>query len=376
MNNPILDLGAAPVENLLPYEYDTVPLFFRLSEEGDIGVVSDMIKGVGPLTVADTIHAQLRELLKSRNPGIQYADGQLDEAVREYLGGLEEWRYGVWVYYPWSRRLVHVLDEQEFTEVRTNRNQYKITPEEREVLAAKKVGVIGLSVGQSVALTLAMERGFGELRIGDFDTLELSNMNRIRTGVHNLGVPKTVIVKREIAEIDPFLQVSCFHEGVTADNIGDFLHESGTLDILIDECDSLDIKVLCRRKAREAGIPVLMDTSDRGMIDIERFDNEPSRELLHGLVKGIDGLDLGSITRDERVHLSLQIAGGDALSDRMKASIPHIGKTISTWPQLASSVALGGAATTQICSAILLGKTVKSGRYYIDVDQIIAKDFT
>jgi hypothetical protein len=115
-----------------------------------------------------------------------------------------------------------------------------------------------------------------------------------------------------------------------------------------------------------------MDTSDRGMIDIERFDNEPERELLHGIVEGIDHVNLESLSQGERVHLSLQIAGGEALSDRMKASIPQIGKTISTWPQLASSVALGGAVTTQISNSILLDKPVKSGRFYVDVDQLIA----
>ncbi|MGB1031398.1 MAG: ThiF family adenylyltransferase, partial [Flavobacteriales bacterium] len=120
------------------------------------------------------------------------------------MKGVEPADYGVWVYYPWLRKLVHLLDEKEFVECRTNRNKYKITAEEQEVLSKKVVGVVGLSVGQSVSLTMAMERSFGELRIADFDDLELTNLNRIRTGVHNLGLPKTTIVAREIAEIDPF----------------------------------------------------------------------------------------------------------------------------------------------------------------------------
>ncbi len=47
-------------------------------------------------------------------------------------------------------------------------------------LASSRVGVTGLLVGQSIAM--AMEVSFGELRIADFDTMELSNMNWIRTG--------------------------------------------------------------------------------------------------------------------------------------------------------------------------------------------------
>src|SRR5207253_859960 len=102
-----------------------------------------------------------------------------NEKVKIHLGTTSIEEYGVWIFFPWSGRLVHLLDEEEFVELRTNRNMYKITPEERTVLSTKKIGVIGLSVGQSIALTLAMERSFGEIRLADFDTLDLSNLNRI-----------------------------------------------------------------------------------------------------------------------------------------------------------------------------------------------------
>ena len=46
-----------------------------------------------------------------------------------------------------------------------------------------------------------MERICGEIRLADFDILELTNLNRIRTGVHNLGLSKTYSVAREISEI-------------------------------------------------------------------------------------------------------------------------------------------------------------------------------
>ncbi len=89
------------------------------------------------------------------------------------------------------------MAEKEFAIVRTNRNKHKITAAEQETLAQKKIGVMGLSVGQSVSLALAMERGFGELRIADFDELDLSNINRIRTGVYNLKIQKNSHDKSE-----------------------------------------------------------------------------------------------------------------------------------------------------------------------------------
>ncbi|HEX5553075.1 MAG TPA: ThiF family adenylyltransferase [Chitinophagaceae bacterium] len=350
---------------------DIHPAFFRAGDETDIGALTLLLKENPSTQVHDAIHGQLTELIKLRHPSERLGRAALEEEVVQYLDGVPEDKYGLWVYYPWNKRLVHILGEQEFAEIRTNRNLYKITREERDLLATRKIGVIGLSVGQSVTMSLAMERAFGELRIADFDTLELSNMNRIRTGVHNLGLPKTVIVAREIAEIDPFLKVTCFHEGITPDNIDNFLHQDGTLDLLVDECDSLDIKLLCRRKARTAGIPVLMDTSDRGMIDIERFDLEPDRPLFHGIVSEEEISP--EIMNDPklRVHLSLKIAGADSVSQRMKDSLSEIGKTISTWPQLASAVALGGAAIAEITRKITLGENQPSGRFYVDMDDII-----
>jgi molybdopterin/thiamine biosynthesis adenylyltransferase len=268
---------------------------------------------------------------------------------------------------------VHILDEKEFIEVRTNRNQNKITIQERNFLSTKKVGVVGLSVGQSVALTMAMERTFGELRIADFDLLELSNLNRIRTGTYNLGLSKAVAVAREIAEIDPFLKVMAFTEGITEKNIEDFLLKGGKLDVLIDECDGLDIKILCRQKAKQFAIPVLMEASDRGTIDVERFDLEPTRPLLHGLISHLDISNLKNLkTNEEKIPYLLPFVGLETMSTRLKASMLEVGHTISTWPQLASAVILGGGATADVCRRILLNQFHQSGRYFVDMEDLIA----
>ena len=50
------------------------------------------------------------------------------------------------------------LEEAEFMEVRTNRNRNKIRSDEQQELAMKSVGVVGMSVGRSVAMAMAMER--------------------------------------------------------------------------------------------------------------------------------------------------------------------------------------------------------------------------
>lgn len=349
------------------------PLFFRLIDPKQKSDFETLIQATENLQVFDHIRSQVEELIKCLQPTIVFLPpSELVKAVDNQFKGQSTDEYGVWVYYPWCAKIVHLLDEQEFTIVRTNRNKHKITAEEQAHLANKKIGVMGLSVGQSVSLTLAMERGFGELRIADFDALDLSNINRIRTGVQNIKIKKTVIVAREIAEIDPFLKVVCFDQGINADNLTAFLVDNGKLDLLIDECDSFDIKINARKKAKLLGIPVLMEGSDRGTIDIERFDLEPERPVLHGMVEHLDMEKYEALTTmDERIPYITAVTGVETLSPRMKGSAIEIMSTISTWPQLASAVTYGGGITADLARKIVLGNLSVSGRFFLDLDELI-----
>lgn len=347
------------------------PAFYRPSLKADREALGELLEREPALMVYDDLLAQVGELVRALHPWANYTKPELLEAAKAHLGDTRAEDYGVWVHYPWSGRLVHLLDEREFAQVRTDRNRNKITREEQEHLSTQRIGVIGLSVGQSICLTLALERGFGELRIADFDTLDLSNLNRIRSGVHALGNLKTVNVAREIAEIDPFLKVTLFNEGLTRDNIDSFLTDGGKLDILVDECDGVDMKILCRQRAKALRIPVIMDTSDRGMLDIERFDLEPDRPILHGLIDHLDPEDAARAkTNEEKLPFVLPMAGMENLSTRMKASMLEIESTVTTWPQLASSVVMGGAVGAEFCRRIRLDQTRASGRWYIEPEKI------
>ena len=368
MKNPLASLIATTRQSETTYR----PQFFRLSDPNDREHFYALLQKNPVISVFDQLNGQLGELIKSSFPKRKFSSGELMEAIEAHKGGVPHEAYGLWVYYPWSSRLVHILDEEEFVEVRTSRNQYKITRAERNALAVQKIGVVGLSVGQSVAMTMAMERCFGEIRLADFDLLELSNLNRIRTGLHNLGTSKVISIAREIAEIDPFLKITCLTEGVTEENIAHFLLENGKLDVLIDECDSIDIKVLCRLKAREFGIPVVMEASDRGCIDVERYDLEPGRPIFHGLIEHLDTSRMKGLTNEEKIPYLIAIHPPETLSKRMKASMMEVEQTITTWPQLASAVTLGGALAADVCRRMLLNQFQVSGRYFVDLDEIIS----
>ncbi|HRI58596.1 MAG TPA: Rv1355c family protein [Saprospiraceae bacterium] len=347
------------------------PMLFDLTNAEDALVYDRLLKENKHLIIHDYIELMLIELVKTRNPSMSFSNEALKEKTLELLAGRQPETYGIWAFYPWLNRVVHILPEREFIELRTSRNKLKILSQEQEALHSKKIGVVGLSVGQSVAVTLALERCCGTLRLADFDILELSNMNRIRSGVHEIGELKVVNTAREILGIDPFLEVEIFPEGLHRGNMQAFFLENGPLDVVIDECDSLDIKLLLREYAKQLRIPVLMDTSDRGMLDIEMFDKEPERPILHGFVGDLKADELQNLTTEEKIPYILKIVGMETMSERMKVSMIEVEQSIKTWPQLASNVVLGGGITADVARRMLLNYGLQSGRYFVDLEELI-----
>jgi hypothetical protein len=127
-------------------------------------------------------------------------------------------------------------------------------------------------------------------------------------------------------------------------------------------------RILCRKHR----IPVLMETSDRGLLDVERYDLDPDRPLLHGM------LDENSyhpgLTPEEKRALLLQTLDLSMASPRGVGSLKEIGNSISTWPQKAVDVVAGGATVAMAAEMILLGEAIASGRRYVDIQSVIRRD--
>ncbi len=267
-------------------------------------------------------------------------------------------------YYPWRRTVVKILGPRSFRRLRLDRNRNLITTDEQDRLGRLCIGLIGLSAGHVIAHTLAMQGLCGELRLADFDHLELSNLNRVPAGVFDLGLKKTTVAARRIAELEPYLKVRTMAAGVTSNGIDGFLDG---LDVVIEECDSLDVKALVRQRSRVRRLPVLMATSDRGMIDVERFDLEPDRPIFHGMLGDVDTIELAGLSGPEKIPYVMRLIEVGGLSARAAASLLEVGNTLSTWPQLAGDVTLGAGAVTEAVRRIGLCEPLSSGRIRLDV---------
>lgn len=320
----------------------------------------------------NTFLDQIKELIETRAPGVSLNEAEADQRLQEQTACGMVPACGTWVYYPWSRRLVHVLPETEFRELRTSRNRNKITAEEQERLRLLKLAIVGLSVGMATAVTLAMEEVGGTFLLADFDCLSLSNMNRLRAGVHNIGVNKAILAAREIYELNPYANVRVFPEGLNDENIDAFLEGNGKIDLLLEECEDLFMKVRLRERCRSLGIPVLMETGDRGLLDVERFDREPQRPLFHGRTGSFhfDSFH-NTVGMQTNVPPEKHIVGEDTISARLAESLVEIDVTFKTRPRLASAVSLSAAINTDAARRIALGSFKSSGRFYVDLEQLI-----
>ena len=329
-----------------------------LHSSGEVWAVQDTLSDQ-LLALAETRHPDVRSLPPAKRQPV------LESLVQEYLDGRSSGHIGRWIFYPWSGQLVHVLDPEAFRELRLDRNRNKITREEQQRLRSFTIGIVGLSVGDAVALTLAMEGVGGHFKLADFDDLELTNMNRLRAGCHELGLPKTVLAARQIAELDPWMEVSLFSDGIQRENIEEFFCAEPSLDVLVEECDSVDVKLLLREQARALRVPVVMETSDRGVLDVERFDQEPDQPLM----PGVSSDSRAALSSGEKFKHILKFVGVETISPRLGASLLEIERTIATWPQLVSDVVLGGATVAVALRKLALGQPLPSGRCAIDLQE-------
>lgn len=324
------------------------------------------------LNPADTDDSQLLDRLR-QDPRIEFTDhrAELLKSLRLLCPSPDTEILAeptTWAYYPWRRVVVGVLGPLGYRTLRLDRNRHLITAEEQDSFNRLRIGVAGLSVGHVIAHTLAAEGLCGAMRLADFDDLELTNLNRVPATALDIGLNKAVVAARRVAELDPYIHLDVMTAGVTPESLSDFLDD---IDIVVEECDSLDMKIMIREAARERRLPVLMATSDRGLVDVERYDLEPARPILHGLLGQADAAFLASLPSRDKLPYMLRHINAARTSPRLIASLVEVTNTLSSWPQIASEVTLGAAAVAEAVRRIGLHQPLRSGQTRIDIGQAL-----
>jgi len=352
------------------------PTIFDLNSSEDAEGLKSLIESGKVIRISDNIDEAVEELYHIENPAqIDNLDQAAFDRYKFSLGGGDLRRYGQWVFYPWNGTLVHFLNADDLRRLRGSRNRNLITEEERQALIDNKtILILGLSVGSNAVDSLLMQGIGSKYILVDMDSLAPTNLNRIRAAYDQVGIHKVDVVAKKISELDPFLTQVHYKEGLNDENMQQILSEHKP-DIIIDEMDSLHLKLVVRLRAKELGVPVIMatDDGDNILLDIERFDQDKSQPILHGIMpqEVIDSIlannqmsrqEMGAIIGKYFVNL-------ENVPVRMLESLLQVGKTLPSWPQLGGAAVLSGLYLAYAAKKIILNQPLNSGRFLMGPEQ-------
>jgi molybdopterin/thiamine biosynthesis adenylyltransferase len=182
-----------------------------------------------------------------------------------------------------------------------SRNIGLLSEAEQERVRRSRVAVAGLG-GVGGAHVLALARiGFGGFSLADLDQFELANMNRqVGASMNTLGRSKVEVTAESVKAINPDAELRLFPNGITRDNIGDFLDGAVAA---VDGIDffNMDARRLLFREARARGIHALTSApvgfggtlhvfSPTGMSFDRYFDIHDDMNLARQLIQFVLGL--------------------------------------------------------------------------------------
>lgn len=327
----------------------------------------------------DIFVSQLTELFEIENPSLI---GKLEFTVQlqAYIRSRsreDQSMAGDYIYFPWSGILLHTVSGSEQNRLRTNRMNNLLTRQEQATLADFSCGVAGLSFGNGIALSLVYSGAAQTIKVADSDIFETTNLNRVRVGLPSVNQAKTTVTAQEIYEINPYANIEIFDGGLTEENIDSFILGENPLNVVFDVVDDLGMKVRLRLAAKKARIPVVMLTSleDSVLVDVERFDLEPDRDIFHGLLGGVtDDLLLKQMTEQDKAQYAMKIVSPENVSYRNLLSLAGIGSELVSRPHLFGTVSIVCGLAAYVTKRIALNEAMPSMRKLVALHDILGID--
>jgi hypothetical protein len=279
---------------------------------------------------------------------------------------------GVWVTLPWRQSCYHFLSPDQMYHLRTLRNQGLVTNSEQQRLRTKKIGIIGLSVGKTVALSLVRFGIGSHFVLADNDVVDVTNTNRAFYDLTELGRSKLDLTAEKMFQLDPFLSIDQHSKMIDHEALQDFMDGC---DLVIDTFDTFPVKLALRQLAKEKKIPVLSGVDlDRGMLLIlERYDLDSELDTSLFLNR-LDPSQLmkGSYSKKEVTDFFIQMIGHELHSERLLKTVKAVGEKYTSYPQLIVASQLFSAVMVYIAELVLLGTKTESFRSHIDLQTIFA----
>ena len=138
------------------------------------------------------------------------------------------------------------------------------------VLKSKTVLVLGLGGVGGYTVEALVRAGIGNIILVDYDTVDITNINRQIIALHsNIGRKKTECFKERINDINPNCHVKVFDIFYSKENKDIIFQDK--IDYVIDCCDSLDSKKILIEESQFRNIPIISSMGTGNKLHPEMF---------------------------------------------------------------------------------------------------------
>lgn len=135
------------------------------------------------------------------------------------------------------------------------RIEYLIGSDHLEKIKHAHIAIFGCGGVGSFAIEGLVRSGIKEVTLIDFDTIDVSNLNRqLMSNAHNIGQNKVEVMRERILSIHPDVQVHLKSTYFTEESDLDF----EPFDYVIDAIDAVPSKLEIMRRAEKAKVPLIM----------------------------------------------------------------------------------------------------------------------
>lgn len=168
------------------------------------------------------------------------------------------------------------------------------------VLACSKVMIFGVGGVGSYTVEALARAGVGHLVLVDYDTVDVTNINRqVPALLSTVGSYKVDVLQKRIADINQEAQVTVYREKVSPENVRIFFQENPSY--VVDAIDMVTGKIAIIEAALGAGIPFLsalgagnrLDPTKLQIGDLSETTGDPLARILRrelrqrGIKKGV-----------------------------------------------------------------------------------------
>ncbi len=141
------------------------------------------------------------------------------------------------------------------SEDRLMRTRLLLGDEKLKKLQDATIMIIGCGAVGSYAIEALARAGIGHLKLVDFDTVSISNINRQLFALNStLGLKKIEVAKSRIFDISSNIKVDTFDLFLDSSNAKDII---SNIDFVIDAIDSKYSKIAIYSVCQEKGIPFI-----------------------------------------------------------------------------------------------------------------------